>query len=110
MGGVMALLGGMLCVGAAIQGITNLVSKNFWAKGLFVYCVLFSRFYAPESDIVMMGTSLLQTICVALMLAYLVYGGKFFGLGPPKAKGMPRQRIQFPSARAVAAVQSRVRR
>jgi hypothetical protein len=91
-GGLWAMLVGMAGVGVVIQFITNLVSRNFSPKALFIYCVIFSKFYAPEMDVTMFGTSLIQTAVVALVAAYFVYGEKLFHLAP-KQPSMPRSRV-----------------
>jgi hypothetical protein len=76
MGGITALSLGMFFLGIGIQSIGNMVKGRFGAKVLFIYCVLFSRFYLPEYDLVMLGTSVIQTFCFSLLIAYLVYGGE----------------------------------
>jgi hypothetical protein len=80
MGGPFALVAGMMGLGVVFQLVMGLIRGEFGPKSLFIYCILFCRFYSPESDIVLLGTTMIQLSCVAFLVAYFVYGGKLFSV------------------------------
>ncbi|MCU1286847.1 MAG: hypothetical protein JWO13_3197 [Acidobacteriales bacterium] len=93
MGGVTALFIGMFFVGITIQWITNLLSGDYGAKVLFIYVSLFTKLYGVEFDIFMLFTSIIQALCVILVVSYCIYGGKIFGTGRQLAPNMLNQKL-----------------
>lgn len=78
LGGLTAVVLGMVCVGMMIQSISNMVVGDFGPKAVLIYVILFSRLYAPEYDLMMLGTTTIQTLVIAYLIGDMVYGGKIF--------------------------------
>jgi hypothetical protein len=83
----------MFFVGITIQWITNLLSRDYGAKVLFIYVTLFTKLYSVENDIFMLFTGIIQAFIVTLVVGYFIYGGQIFGTGRQLAPNMLNQKL-----------------
>lgn len=95
LGGLSGVLLGMFMVGVLTQACSNLIQGTYDPKRLFIYAVLFRFSAKPELDIFFYCSILLQYLVVALVIGYLVYGGRLFSFSAsPQAKlNHPEQTI-----------------
>lgn len=80
LGGFLGIVVGMAIWGACLQLYMNSVKYGLSEKGAFLYVVILLAIANIERDIVAMIGGAVESICVYLILAKLVYGGKLFSM------------------------------
>lgn len=77
LGGAPGVLVGMFLWGCISQSYMNSMRGGLSERGTFVYVIILLFLTNIERDIVALIGAAVQSVCVALILSKLVYGGKF---------------------------------
>jgi hypothetical protein len=88
LGGTIGVVIGMAIWGACLQLYMNRMSQGLSEKGLFIYILILFTITTIERDIIAMIGGAVESSCILLVLAKVVYGGRFFSLrsAAPRAK------------------------
>lgn len=80
LGGIAGILVGMFIWGAVIQIFMNSMVGGLSEKGVFIYVTVLYSLTNIERDMVAMIGGTVEGACITLILAKIIYGGKFFSL------------------------------
>ncbi len=78
LGGVPAILLGMLLYGVILQLLMNWIAGDFAEKGLFIYLSSLPMLTGLENDVVSMISGTISVLLINLVIAKIVYGEGFF--------------------------------